>query len=775
MIFCVGKIISFWKGCCMGIFNRFRSAGQATGDSKNKAATSEQEALHLIDEGHVHEANGRIEEAMQCYLKAIQMAPNLARAHLNHGNVLLLKGDLDGALDAFRTAIKHKPDYAGAYYNIGNALLGNRQIDKAASNYRRALEIEPDYAEVHCALGVALKELGQSESAAASYKRALELKPDLVEAHNNLGNALLAIGQLEGAVASYRLAVRLQPDFAEAHNNLGNALQKLGQLEDAVESCRLALGLQPDFAEAHNNLGLALLNLWQFESAAESCRRALEIKSDFAEAHNNLGFALHGIKQYADAAASYRRAMEIKPDLVEAHINLGHIMKDLSQLEGAEACYRQALEINSNHPEALGSLLFLLNYTDGLAPSNYLEQARQYGHLVSAKAMERFSAWQSTARPERLRVGLVSGDLRSHSVGFFLEGMLSHIDQARIELIAYPTHHKEDELTARIRPYFSAWKPLFGLNDEAAAHLIHADGVHVLLDVSGHTAYNRLPVFAWKPAPVQVTWLGLPNTTGVREMDYVLGDLQSIPLEHEYHFSETVWRLPDSYLCFSAPAYPVKVAQLPALSAEYVTFGSFNNLTKMNDDVVELWARILKAVSNSHLYLKTGQLKDADVRAQTLRRFAAWGIAPERLMLVGALGSTADHLSEYNKIDVALDTFPYPGVTTSVEALWMGVPVVTLQGDRFLSLSAKSIAYHAGLLDWMAADEDDYVAKAVELTSNLERLAGLRAGLRQQVIASPLFDAPRFARNFEDALWGMWQRYQVQLGKPETPSHWKGN
>ncbi len=365
-----------------------------------------------------------------------------------------------------------------------------------------------------------------------------------------------------------------------------------------------------------------------------------------------------------------------------------------------------------------------------------------------------------TTQPERLRVGLVSGDLRKHSVGYFLEGLLAHIDPARIELIAYPTHHKEDELTARIQPYFSAWKPLVGLSDEAAARLIHADGVHVLIDLSGHTAHNRLPVFAWKPAPVQVTWLGLPATTGVAEIDYVLGDPHAIPAEYDNHFSEAVWRMPESYLCLTVPASPVKVAPLPALSTGHVTFGSFNNLTKMNDAVVAVWARILNSVPDSRLLLKTKQLSEPAVCDKTLQRFAACGIAPERLLLSRTTVSRDDHLAAYNKVDIALDTFPYPGVTTSAEALWMGVPVLSLRGDRFMSRTAGSIAHNAGLPDWVAADEDDYVAKAVAFASDLQRLAALRAGLRQQVLASPLFDAPRFARNFEDALWGMWQRYQ---------------
>jgi protein O-GlcNAc transferase len=334
---------------------------------------------------------------------------------------------------------------------------------------------------------------------------------------------------------------------------------------------------------------------------------------------------------------------------------------------------------------------------------------------------------------------------------------LSHFDPARLELIAYPTYHEQDELTARIRPYFSAWHPLFGKSDAAAARLIHADGVHVLIDLSGHTKHNALPVFAWKPAPVQVTWLGLPATTGVAEMDYVLGDPHALPPEFESHFSEAVWRMPDSCLCLAVPASPVQVDPLPALAAGYVTFASFNNLTKMTDAVVAVWARILKAVPDSRLLLKTKQLSDPGVCEKTRQRFAACGIAPDRLVLGGTLASRDDHLAAYNKVDIALDTFPYPGVTTSVEALWMGVPVLSLRGDRFMSRTATSIARNAGLPGWVAADEDDYVARAVAFASDLGRLAALRAGLRQQVLASPLFDAPRFARNFEDALWGMWQ------------------
>jgi protein O-GlcNAc transferase len=794
----------------MGIFDRFRSAAPS-GTKSGKPNTSDQEATRLIDEGHVLEAEGKLDEAMQGYLEAIRLAPNPARGHLNRGNVLLLKGDLNGALDAFKTAIKLKPDYAEAHcalgialkelgqlddavasyknaialdpdlvearsnlglisndlFYAGNVLAGQGQLESAVEIYHQALKINPDLAEVHCNLGLANQELGLLDEAVAHYRLALEIKPDLAEAHSNLGSALHKLDKIEEAVASYRSAVNLQPDLVEAHCNLGFALQKIGQVDSAIASYQRALAIKPDYAAAYSNLGSCLQTIGQVQRAGVCYRRALEIQPDLAEAHMNLGCAFQHLLQYEDAETCYRQALALEPNNTETHCNLGRMLRDIGKLGDAEACFRTALEIKPDLHQARSELLFVLLYTASHTPLYYLGQARKFGRIVAETAGTRFSAWQCKAQPRRLRVGLVSGDLRIHPVGYFLEGLLSHINPDRIELIAYPNHYEEDELTARIRPCFSAWEPLFGKNDEAAAHLIHDDGVHVLLDVSSHTGNNRLPMFARKPAPVQATWLGLPSTSGLEEMDYVLGDPYAIPAEFESHFSEAVWRMPESCLCLTVPDSPVKVAPLPALSAGYVTFGSFNHLTKMTDEIVAVWARVLKSVPNSRLFLNTKQLSDPAVCEKTLQRFVSCGIAPERLQMSGTLASRDDHLAAYNKVDIALDTFPYTGVTTSAEALWMGVPVLSRLGDRFISRTAGSIAHNAGLPDWIAADEDEYVAKAVASASDLQRLAALRAGLRQQVLASPLFDAPLFARNFEDALWGMWDRYQAQQGNLE--------
>jgi len=455
--------------------------------------------------------------------------------------------------------------------------------------------------------------------------------------------------------------------------------------------------------------------------------------------------------------------LELKPDYAEAFSNLGNSLKDIGQFDNAEGSYRRALEIQPSFIDAHDNLLFLLNHTTSHTPQYRLEQARQYGRIVAGKVSARFSAWQCAARPERLRVGLVSGDLRNHVVGYFLEGLLAHIDPARIEMIAYPTQHKEDELTARIRPYFAAWKPLTGKIDEVAARLIHADGVHVLLDLSGHTAHNRLPVFAWKPAPVQASWLGYFATTGVAEMDYLLVDEVGVPEAQREQFTESVWYLPDTRLCFTAPEVDLPVAPLPALHNGYVTFGCFQNLAKVGDEVLAAWGQILTVLPGAKLRWQCKQLGDQGVAAQFLASLPRHGIDPARVSLHGAVSREA-YLAAHAEVDMILDTFPYPGGTTTCEALWMGVPTLTLAGDSLLARQGASLLSAAGLEDWVATSKEEYVAKAIALASDLPSLAVLRAGLRQQVLACPLFDAPRFARHLEDALWGMWKsRDQAEL------------
>ena len=394
--------------------------------------------------------------------------------------------------------------------------------------------------------------------------------------------------------------------------------------------------------------------------------------------------------------------------------------------------------------------------------------ARDFGALASARVGRRFTDWPVPPPSGPLRIGLVSNDLHNHPVGYFLEGLLRHADPGRVVFLAFPCHGEEDELKARIKPYCSSWTLLDGLDDEAAARLIHASGVQLLLDLSGHTAGNRLPVFAWRPAPVQATWLGYFATTGLAEMDYIIADPNVAPPEPVMPFVETVWSLPETYYCFTPPIPAAGVSPLPARASGSVTFGCFNNLAKINDAVVVVWARVLDAVPGSRLVLKSAPLCDRRVGAALHARFAARGIAEDRLLLEPA-SSRADYLRAYDRIDMALDPFPFPGGATSCEALWMGVPLLTRKGDRFLSRVGETIVRNAGLPDWLADDDDDYVMKAVRFASDLDRLEQLRRGLREQVLASPLFDAGRFAQHFEAALWGMWSRW-LDRKLPASPA-----
>ena len=576
--------------------------------------------------------------------------------------------------------------------------------------------------------------------------------------------------QMQGkdALFALRKAAEFLPNDAEAHGNLAALLRARGQLDAAVASGRRALQIRPNFAEAHNNLGVALRDLGQPDEAVACYVRALEIKPDFIEVYNNLGGALKDLGRLDEAVANYRRALQRKPDFAEAHNNLGLAFKDLGRFDDALTSFRRALEIKPDYLEARNNLLFTLNYT--AHPSEYcLEEARKYGRMVSQKVSTRYSSWQCTDSPQRLRVGMVSGDLHNHPVGYFLESLLANLDPARVELIAYPTDLTVDTLTERIKPYFAAWKPLYTLNDADAARLIHADGVHVLLDLSGHTGHNRLPVFAWKPAPVQATWLGYFATTGVAEMDYILGDKWTLQDGEEHHFVEKGWRLSGALSCLSPPKEDVKVEALPALRNRFITFGTLNNSAKMNERVVACWARILNEIPDSRLYLNMSSLRDHSLRKSVIERYAAQGIPENRLILEPTSGRVAA-LNSYNRIDIGLDPFPYPGGTTSYEALWMGVPILTMKGSNYVSHFGESIMHNAGLSDWIAANEDEYIAKAIALSGDLESLANLRSSLRARVLASPLFDAKRFAQDFEDALWGMWQaRTRNDSSTPSEP------
>jgi predicted O-linked N-acetylglucosamine transferase (SPINDLY family) len=592
----------------------------------------------------------------------------------------------------------------------------------------------------------------------------------MARAHLNCGNIFLASGDARAALTAYETALSHDPAYAAAHYNRGNALAALGRGTDALAAYRRAIALKPDFVDAEVALGAALDDLGQFAEAAASYRRALALQPEYAQVHSNLGNVLKQLGQFGDAAASYRRALEIDPSYAEGQNNLGNALKDLGQLGDAEACYRRALDLNPGYAEAHSNLLFLLNYIDDQDASLLLSEARQYGASVTRQARAATSSRNNRDPDRRLRVGFVSGDFRTHPVSYFFEAVLAALTRqtsGQLDVFCYHNHVYSDNTTERIKALCCGWRSIVELSDEVAAKRIKDDGIDVLIDLAGHTAHNRLALFAWKPAPVQVSWLGYFATTGLTAIDYLIADPWTLPENEEVNFTEKIWRLPETRLCFTAPDVNVEIDPLPARRNGFLTFACFNNLTKMTDKVVALWARVLVAIPDSRLFLKSPQFSEASIQQEVSERFAACGVDRSRLIMEG-LSSRSEYLKTYQRVDIALDPFPYTGGTTTCEALWMGVPVLTLAGKRFLSRQGVGLMMNAGLQDWVAADLDDYVARAISHASDTKKLAQLRAELRQQVLASPLFDAPGFARQLENALREMWKKWCIEQQQPQS-------
>lgn len=728
------------------------------------------QALAQAVEAH---RSGQLQDAERLYRAILEAVPRHSDANHNLGLLAISVGKPVEALPYLRAALEAAPAQGQFWVSYVQALMRAGRLPEArdilaqgrslglagpaADDLESRLRAAPARDDPPSSAVDALTAsfVAGNFAEAEAQARALTIAfPDHPFGWKVLGASLSVTGRYRESLAPMRESVRLQPD-AETCKNLAIALLKLGESVEAEQASRQALALWPDYAEAHLCLGNALLDLGRATEAEKSYREALRIEPGYAEAHTNLGAALRLLGRVNEAEASVREALKLEPADAFAHYNLGMALMDMGRLAETEEAFRRALAIDPGYLKARSNLLFCLNYRESAAPEVLLAEARRQGAAISAAAGPKFDAWNATPDPARLRVGFVSGDLRAHPVGYFVEGLLERLDQRRFELIAFPTNGQTDDLTQRVQPRFQAWRPLVGLSDREAAAAIHEQAVHVLVDLSGHTADNRLSVFAYRPAPVQVSWLGYFATTGLPEMDYFLGDPHMAPETEQARFTERLWRLPETWLCLSPRERPVAMGAPPALTNGFVTFGCLGNLSKMNSEVVALWSQILRAVSGSKLLLKAKPFVDPQAVADVQARFAREGVSSERLMLEGP-SSRTEYFETYNRIDLVLDTFPYPGGTTSVDALWMGTPVLTLEGDRFLARLGASIARNAGQVEWIARDREDYLDKAVAFAAS-KRVAHDRTALRRRVLTTPLFDTERFARGFGEALWGMWR------------------
>ena len=644
----------------------------------------------------------------------------------------------------------------------GNAIEDQGRIDEALRRYDAAIRLAPNLARAHLNRGNILSLMGDTERALEAYATALAHSPSYAAAHYNTGNACARQGRHEAALAAYQRAIALKPDFAAAELGLGSVLQTLGQLDGAMASCRRALAINPDYVEAHCNLGNALKGLGQFADAATSYRRALEINPDYVEAHCNLGNALQELGEFGGAAASYRQALKIEPDAEVTPYNLGNSLRDLGEVDDAVTSYRRALELRPDFAEAYTSLLFCLSHEEAISAQALFAEHCRFGEQFEGSLRADWPAHRNGRDPARcLQIGFVSGDLRNHPVAYFLEPVLVHLAQhPALELHAYYNHAVEDSVSARLRGHVKHWHSIAGLSDAAVAQKIGDDGIDILIDMSGHTGEHRLLCFARKPAPIQASWMGYPGTTGLRAMDYYLADRYFLPPGvFDSQFTEKLVHLPAS-----APFLPDESAPpvnaLPALSKGYLTFGSFNRISKLRPSAIALWARLLRALPSARMVLG-GMPRDGEYDP-LIDLFAREGIVRERLSFYSRCPMPA-YLALHHQVDLCLDTFPYTGGTTTSHALWMGVPTLTLAGHTPPGRQGAAMLGHVRLEAFVAEDAEDFQAKGLSWAGDLAALAAVRAELRERCERSTMRRPEAIAAGVESALRTMWQRWCAEL------------
>lgn len=702
-----------------------------------------------------HHQSGRLQAAEQIVRQILQVDPNQADAFQLLGMIASSAGKHELAVQHFQRSIGLKENVAEFHNRLGATLFVLRKIPEAIACYRRVLELKPDYAQVHSNLGDAFLEHGRPDEAIPCFRRSLTLKPDYASAHLGLGNALRETGKSDEAIACFRRAITFQPELVVAHMNLGIALKNQGDLNEAVACYRRALQLKSDFAEAHNNLGIALNLKGSQNEAADSFRRAIALKPNYAAAYNNLGIALKELGLLDESVRSLRRALELKPDYAAACLNLGSTLKDQGKLDEAVTSFRHALERKPDFADAYSNLLYALVFHHGYDAPMLYEEHRAYERSFAAPLTKFIEPHCIDKTPDRrLRIGYVSSNFCDHVVGRNLVPLFREHDHSRFEVFAYADVRRDDEFTARFRKYSDSWRNTEGQSDEVLAQRIREDRIDILVDLTLHMARNRLLVFARKPAPVQATFAGYPGTTGLSAIDYRLTDPYLDPPDlFDCHYSEKSIRLPKSFWCYDPDERTPEVVDPPAETNGHITFGCLNNFCKVNAPVLEIWAAVLCAVDRSQLLVLTDT---GSHRNEALEQLARAGVTPDRVTFLSKR-PRADYLEICQRIDIALDTVPYNAHTTSLDCLWMGVPVVTLVGSTVVGRAGLSQLTNLGLPDLIAHDAAQYVRIAAKLAGDLSRLKKLRTTLRERMRASPLMDAPGFARSIEAAYREMWR------------------
>lgn len=674
---------------------------------------------------------------------------------------------------------------------------GASQATDALAACQRNLSLHPESSDAHLQCAAVLRSLGRADEAIHHCNEALKIDARCSLALLYLGDIHMAQGHFEDAVVAYRSAIGLDPGFALAHQRLGWVAFKHGDFVDALGCYQRALATGVSTSVLYLDAGMAFMALEKLDDAQAAINNAIALSPHNPELYFHLARCLKRKNLPDQATVSLEQAVQAGQGSAALRLKAASAMRLMGSYEGAKRqllCvlpndpafphaqsglgtlafsegrhddairhFKAALRLSPGLVPARSSLLLALNYAAGYSPAQVFQEHVAFGKSYARGLGKKWAPNGTVDIGKRLRVGYVSGDFMEHSVAYFVKSTVACHDHSAFELFGYSNTPVEDDVTRGLKEHFDRWCNIHSLGDDQVAELIRRDGIDILVDLSGHTAENRLLVFARKPAPIQVSWLGYPNTTGLGAVDYRFTDGFAEPFGMTERYNvEKLWRLPDVFCCYTPcvkePARrtsaELTVRATPALRNGYVTFGNFNNIAKMSPPVVSLWSSLLRELPSAKLMLEAPMLGMDLLRGQVLAQFAAHGVGEDRLILLGRKREQQYVL--YHEVDIALDSFPCNGGTTSFDTLWMGVPLVTLAGQTFVSRMGVSLLSNLGLTELIAQTEDQYIAIAMALATNLEKLNALRLSIRPRMETSPLLDQARFTQNMEAAYRKMW-------------------
>jgi len=683
-------------------------------------------------------------------------------------------------------------------FRLAQSHLENKQFTDLVDICRRIASADPSHFRAVHGIGLGLHNLGNTDEAIYYIRKAIELNPEYFSAYNNLGNMLRESGDFIGALSSFQEAERLQPGSVMILANIGGVLIKLARIDEALTCFARALELEPEYADALYGKALCLHKKGSNEQARDTYLKvlavdpahtdalyalaSLEVEMDLPrDAHQHFLQLLHLKPDMYDANLAlanflteqtksnidwarddalyyYEKASELNPEEEANYITIGNMYVERGNVDDALQSFRKALSINPGHAIARSCLLMSSQYHPSPSMEDLYNESISWPQYCTLD-IPRTTRHDNDADPDRpLKIGYVSADFRMHPVGFHLVPAIYHHDPDKFEIFCYSNNSENDVLTKRLKSYAENWREIKELSDAEAHEMIRKDGIDILIDLSGHTGGNRLQLFARKPAPVQATWIGYFFSTGLTEIDYIIMDDTAVLPGEESCFSEKVIRMPQTRFCYEPPPFAGDVASSPCIRNGYVTFGSFNNLAKVTEEVIELWAKVLLSVPDAKLILKSKQMGSESVKSRIFKQFESLGVNRDRLILRG-VSPHIDMLAEYGDMDIALDPFPFNGGMTSCEALWMGVPVLTLNGYRPIARQTAGFLKAIGLEEFIAGNKYDYCEFATKLSKDLAKLAEIRQGLRGRMKSSLLCDGKRFTANLEAAYREMWRKW----------------